>query len=204
MPKWQLSEPGLTVCSYLFQPVKCSQGQPHLQICPSATPQAIQSLAPKDNYFSSSSWFLLSSFNFSWPAATSTLSYNSPSLSSWCSRSPGSLFKVIWLLSQGPYLLLPLSDCLVSQQKQPVTVTITASEKRTIVWSKKRGTVQQVHCTVHETKQALGQRQRIFKETTVEPLRNSTSDRYFLVRKSLKQTAGNPILIKAGQLAVNN
>lgn len=71
-----------------------------------------------------------------------------------------------------------------------------------MVESKKRGTVQQVHCTVRETDQALDQGQRIFQETTTEPLKNSTSDRYFLVQRSLKQTACNPVLIKAGQAVV--
>lgn len=51
----------------------------------------------------------------------------------------------------------------------------------------------------HETKQALGQGQRIFKQSTVESLKNSTSREYFLVTRSLSQTAYNLILIKAGK-----
>lgn len=103
IPKWQMSAAGLTAYSYLSCSVKYSQGQTYLEICWSAIRWAIQSLAPKENCFSSSSWFLLSYYNFSWPAATPCRGITL--LSMWCSRSSGnrspeSIFKVIWLLSE--------------------------------------------------------------------------------------------------------
>ena len=124
IPEWQLSEARLTACSYLSYSVKYSQRQPHLETCQSATQWAIQSLAPRENCSSSSSWFLLSYFNFSWPAATS---YWGTTLPCWAcgaveavvtesqslsSRSSDSQAKFPTSANATVFLLLPLSpDC---------------------------------------------------------------------------------------------
>lgn len=102
-------------------------------------------------------------------------------------------------MQQYSFSFLPLSpDCLDGQQKQPTAATITVSWKHKIVGSNEHGTVP---C---ETEQALDQGQRIFKESTVESLKNSAPVEYLLVERSLRQTACNLILIKAGKYLWTN